>query len=202
MNEQSSPFELPKPLNEPPGPNAPFVLRDHMTWREFAEFAQRLNPDLARENPEESYVRASAYLEGAAEFMERQAYRQEQLPLELAKVEEQMRTSADYFRLNDPEDVKRLLAYLAEHGEEFKTLEGFLKAYDKEKLPSSVLSTTYLLRRSPETGQQQQMSKTELSKELIISKIFLDKFIEIRKERERQTDAERKREQKDPPSAS
>jgi hypothetical protein len=194
MNEPSSPFELPQQPNEPLGPSTPFVLKEHMTAREFAEFAQRLNPELARENPEESYVRALAYFEGATEFMERQAYNLRQFALGVAKTKEQIRTSDDYFRLNDPAEVNRLLSYLSEQGEKLKTLEGFWEAYNKEGLPSPVITETTSLRLS-KTGQATSNSERP-TEERIISKIFVDKLIEIRRHHRRDSDAKRKREQR------
>jgi hypothetical protein len=203
MYEPNNSLDLPQEPKEPSEPGVPLVLKDHMTWREFADFARAYDPQLAKEDPEASYVRAFEYLQGAAEFIERQACWHTLSVAETAKVCQEMRTSDDYFRLDDSSGVQRLLDYLAEHEDPFKTLERFIAAYDKEKLPSHVLRETSLKRRSPETGQRERMKKVEQSKERIISKAFVDKFIEIRKKRAREADAERKREQRDyPPEGS
>jgi hypothetical protein len=138
-------------------------------------------------------VRALVYLQGAAEFIENNAYRQSQFALEFAKVKELMRTSDDYFRLNKTEDVSRLLGYLAEHGVEFKTVEGFLRAYNDEKLPPGYVSREVTF-HSLRTGEQS--SETQLSTERFIPKDSVDKFIELRDRREHDADAKRKREQR------
>jgi len=188
MSEPGDPFKIPQGLNEPPGPKTPFVLKNHVTPFQFAQLAQSLNPALARESPEESYVKALAFLQGGAEFIERNAVWNARFSSESAKVARELRTSEEYLRLNDPTDVSRMLDYLNGHGIVFKTLGGFLEAYDKEKLPSYVLSETFLQTRSSQLEQREQ------SKERIISRVFLNKFIEIRKEKEREQDAKKKRE--------
>lgn len=182
---------------EPTGPEKPFVLRDHVTVFEFAQLAQSLDPELARAYPEEAYQKALVFLQGSAAFIERNPHWQAIFERGVKESERQLRSSEDYFRLNDSKDEQRLLDYLSQRGAEFKTVKRFLKAYDKEKLPSLVSRESSELRRSKsKPGQFEMRSTRELAKERVFQKWALDKFIELRQAQERKQDADRKREKR------